>query len=59
MLRFGSFEQFLGFLLGVFDSTHIQEGLLGQIVNLAIKNSIESLDSLFDRYHYTRQTGEL
>ena len=54
----GAFEP-LFFGLGILDCSYIEECLLWQIVYLAVENSVESLDSLFDWHHHTWQTGEL
>ena len=59
MLPFRRLEQLLGLLLGILNSTDIEESLLRQIVDLAVENSIEALDGLFDGHHDTRQTCEL
>ena len=53
------FEQFLGFLLRIFDGTHVQEGLFGQVVHFAVEDGVEALDGLLDRHHHTGQTREL
>ena len=58
-LSLSSFQQFLGLLLGIVDGAHIEECLLGQVVDLAFEDGIEALDGVFDGNHHAGQTGEL
>ena len=47
-ITFSCFHELATFLNSILDGSNIKEGLLGQLVNLTVKNHVEAFYCVFD-----------
>ena len=59
MLTLGSLKQSLTLGNSVLDGSYVEEGLLRQVVYLAVENHVEALDGVLDRNHHAGDACEL